>query len=279
MIVERVFGNRHLSITCIYRSFIASILPLCFVLALVLAVGITATNRRIAPAAVELGNEADDTRRRTIRLRPRSCHRLHEAMHSHCRSAVLKGVVLQERDLGECGERLLALRLVLNRALDQRHRDALGRAVGEIRHERVRRLALRNGLGDGDVKGRCDFWDNPSTRRCSDEAPSLSSIVGELHLRALAVGRCMIESQRQATQSLRKPLCTRSIAASRAALKESYGLLIRQHIQRDLIGYFTPVRKPGRDQHTRPSGWQKVWYLIRRADIVVNEEPCRALFR
>jgi hypothetical protein len=78
---------------------------------------------------------------------------------------------------------------------------------------------------------------------------------------------------------LRKRLCTRSIAASRAALKESYGLLIRQHIQRDLIGYFTPVRKPGRDQHTCPSGWQKVWYLIRRADIVVNEEPCRALFR
>jgi hypothetical protein len=46
----------------------------------------------------------------------------------------------------------------------------------------------------------------------------------------------MIKSERQATQSLRKCVCARSIAASRAVLKERYGLLQRQHVKRDLIG-------------------------------------------
>ena len=71
----------------------------------------------------------------------------------------------------------------------------------------------------------------------------------------------MVESERQATESLRKRLCARSIAASRAALKQGYGLLKRQHIKRDLIGQFAPIREPRRDQHARPSGWQKVRYL------------------
>ncbi len=87
----------------------------------------------------------------------------------------------------------------------------------------------------------------------------------------------MVESERQATQSLRKRLCARSIAASRAALKQRYGFLKRQHVKRDLIGHLAPVREPRRDQHARPSGWQKVCYVIRRGDVVVDEEPSRAL--
>jgi hypothetical protein len=39
-------------------------------------------------------------------------------MDCYRRRGVLKGVVLQERNFGERGERLRALRLVLNRALD-----------------------------------------------------------------------------------------------------------------------------------------------------------------
>ena len=70
----------------------------------------------------------------------------------------------------------------------------------------------------------------------------------------------MVESERQATQSLRKRPCARSIAAPRAALKQGYGFLKRQHVKRDLIGQFAPVREPRRDQHARPSGWQKVRY-------------------
>ena len=88
----------------------------------------------------------------------------------------------------------------------------------------------------------------------------------------------MIKSERQATQSLRKHPRPGSIAAARAALKEGYGFLKRKHIECDLIGYLAPVREPRRDQHTRPSGWQKVRYVIRRGDIVVDEEPCRMLF-
>ena len=61
------------------------------------------------------------------------------------------------------------------------------------------------------------------------------------------------------------------IAASRAALKERFGFLKRQHIKSDLICYFAPIREPRRDQHARPSGWQKVYYGIWRGDIVVNQ--------
>ena len=104
--------------------------------------------------------------RRAFCLRPRSCHCLHETMHRHRRRAVLEGVVLQERDFGERGERLQALRFVLNRALDQRHWDALGRALGEIRHERFRRWALRHGLGDGEVEGRGDAPGIARAARC-----------------------------------------------------------------------------------------------------------------
>src|ERR1700730_392836 len=87
----------------------------------------------------------------------------------------------------------------------------------------------------------------------------------------------MIKRERKASQCLRKRLCALCIAAPRAALKQGYRFLKRQHVKRDLIGQFAPVGEPRRDQHTRPSGWQKVRYLIRRGDVVVNEEPCRAL--
>src|SRR5262249_54384874 len=45
----------------------------------------------------------------------------------------------------------------------------------------------------------------------------------------------------------------------------------------DLIGYFAPIREPRRDQHARASRWQKVCYRIWCGDVVVNEQPCRAL--
>ncbi len=58
----------------------------------------------------------------------------------------------------------------------------------------------------------------------------------------------MVERERQVTQSLREYLCARSIAASRAALKQGYCFLKRQHMG--------------------------IW----RADVVINQEPCCALF-
>jgi hypothetical protein len=67
-------------------------------------------------------------------------------MHRHGRGAVLKGVVLHERNFGE---RLYALRLILNSTFDQCYWDALRRALRKIGHERFRPLALRHGLGDG----------------------------------------------------------------------------------------------------------------------------------
>jgi uncharacterized protein YlzI (FlbEa/FlbD family) len=45
------------------------------------------------------------------------------------------------------------------------------------------------------------------------------------------------------------------------------------------ISQFAPIGEPRGDQHARPSGWQKVCYRIWLGDVVVNEEPCRALFR
>ena len=88
----------------------------------------------------------------------------------------------------------------------------------------------------------------------------------------------MVEGERQATQSLRKRACASGVSASRAALKQGYSLLKRQHVKRDLIRQFAPVREPRRDQHARPSGWQQVRNVARCGDIVVDEEPCRALF-
>ena len=158
--------------------------------------------------ATSLRNQSPDgILRRTVCLRPRSCHGLHETMHRHRRRGVLKGVVLQKRDLGERGERFHALHFVLNRALDQRHWDALGRTLGEIGHKGFRRWALCHCLGDGEVESRGDApWIACAARRSVNKARSLLCIVGEAHLRALAVGRRMVESERQATQSLRKRL-------------------------------------------------------------------------
>ena len=80
---------------------------------------------------------------------------------------------------------------------------------------------MRHGLGDGEFEGRGDAPGITYATRCGiDEASSLLSEIAELHLRALAIRRSMIESEWQATQSVRKYLCAHSIAASRAALKE-----------------------------------------------------------
>src|SRR5262249_28534414 len=108
---------------------------------------------------------------------------------------------------------------------------------------------------------------------------SLLCIVTEPHLRALAVCRCMVQGEWQIAQSLCERICARSVAASRTALKEGCGLLKRQHIKRNLIGQFAPIREPRRNQHTRPTGWQKFDYVLWLGDIVVNQEPCRPLSR
>src|SRR5262245_14816380 len=92
----------------------------------------------------------DGILRRTICLRTLSCHGLNETMHCYRRSAILKGVMLQERNFGKCGERFHALHFILNRSLDQYDWDTLRRTLGQIRHECIRRLTLRYGLGDGE---------------------------------------------------------------------------------------------------------------------------------
>src|SRR5262249_48754548 len=151
--------------------------------------------------------------------------------------------------------------------------------MGKIRHERVRRLTLRHGLGDGEVEGCGNASGISYTTRCStNEARNLLCIVAKAHLRALAVCRRVVESERQAIDCFRKRLCASSIAAPRAALKQGYCFLQRQHVKRDLIGLLAPIREPGRDQHARAGGWQKVCYGIWRGDIVVDKQPCRALF-
>src|SRR5262249_27364531 len=159
---------------------------------------------------------------------------------------------------GKRGECFHALRFVLNRPLHECHRDALGRALGEIRHECFSRRALRRSLRNGEVKG---CGDAPgiadTTRRCADEARSLLCIVLKAHLRALAVSGRVVESERQATENLCKRLCPR-IPTSRAAPKEGYCFLQRQHVERDLIGQLAPVREPRRDEYAHPGGWQKV---------------------
>src|SRR5262249_18961349 len=81
------------------------------------------------------------------------------------------------------------------------------------------------------------------------------------------------------TQCIREGLRASSIRSFRPALKQGYSLLRGQHVKRDLISQFAPIREPRRDQDARASGWQKVCYSIWRGDVVVNEEPCRALFR
>ena len=117
-------------------------------------------------------------------------------MHRQRRRFVLKGIVLQKRDFGERGKRFHALNFVLNRAVDQRHGDAVGRTLGKIGHKGFRRRALCHCLGDGEVESRGDApWIACSARRSRNEARSLSCIVAEPRLRALAVGRRMVESE------------------------------------------------------------------------------------
>src|SRR5262245_24144440 len=89
----------------------------------------------------------------------------------------------------------------------------------------------------------------------------------------------MIQSERKAIQSFRKRLCARSIAASRAALKQSYRFLQREHIKRDLLCPSAPIRKARRNTNSRPCGRQQVGNLFWARNVVVNEEPSRALFR
>jgi hypothetical protein len=163
-------------------------------------------------------------------------------MHGYCRRAVLKGVVLQERHFGKRGERLHAVRFVPKCALRQCQGDARGRTLGEIRHERFRRLTLRHSLGDGEIKSCSDTpWITRATRRDGDEHRSFNCIVAKSHLCALAVGGRVVKRERKTTQSTCQRPRARSITAARSVLKKCYRFLKRQNIQRDLIGYFAPV--------------------------------------
>src|SRR6516225_2566994 len=111
---------------------------------------------------------------RTICLRTCSCHRLHETMHRHRRYAILERMVLDERNFDERSERLQALRLVVNRALDQCHWNAFRCALGQIRHERFGSWTLCHGLCDGEVEGRGDAPGiTRATRRSINETRSL----------------------------------------------------------------------------------------------------------
>src|SRR5262245_19431603 len=200
-------------------------------------------------------------------------------MHRHGRRAVLKKVVLQERYFSKRGERSWSLRLFFNCALDEYHWNGLRRAQGQIRHQRFRRLTVRHGLGDGKIKGRGDaFRVIYATREFSYQPRCRCRIIIEARLRKSAVGCCVVESEWEATQGLRKRFCARGIVACRELLKQNYGFLQRQSVERDRLRPAPPFGKARRDQHTRTSGCQKVSYGIWRGDTVIDEEPCCALF-
>ena len=114
-------------------------------------------------------------------------------------------------------------------------------------------------------------------RRRNDKARGLDRIVGKAHLRALAIGCRMLERERQVAKSLRKHLCALSIAASRAALKQGDGFLERQHIKRDFLRPAAPIRKAGCNENPGFCGWQKIGNLVWARNIVVDEQPSRAL--
>src|SRR5262249_61395370 len=112
-------------------------------------------------------------------------------------------MVLDERNVGKRRECLQALCFVLHCALDQCHWGAVGRAVGQIRHERFGRWTLCHGLSDSEVERRGDTPGITDATRCDvNQARSLLCIVTEPHLRALAVCRCMVQGEWQIAQSL-----------------------------------------------------------------------------
>src|SRR5262249_60324964 len=101
--------------------------------------------------------------------------------------------------------------------------------------ERLRGLALRHGLCDGEVEGR---GNTPRirciSRSCDDQPRNSLRIVGEPHLRASAIGSCVVKGEGEATESLRKRLCTNGIIACREFLKQRYGFPNRQSVDLDL---------------------------------------------
>ena len=87
----------------------------------------------------------------------------------------------------------------------------------------------------------------------------------------------MLERERQVAKSLRKHICAFSIAASRAALKQGDGFLERQNIKRDFLRPAAPIRKAGCNENPGFCGWQKIGNLVWARNIVVDEQPRRAL--
>ena len=152
-----------------------------------------------------------------------------------------------------------------NGALNEHHRNALGRTLSEICHQRFRHGALSDSLIDSEVECRRDAPRIPCTpRRSMIKSRRLVRIVGEAHLRAPTVGRRMVQSEWQVPQSLRKRQRASSIAAARAVLKQCYGLLKRQHIKRDFVRPCVPIRKARRDEQPSPSGRQQVGNILWR---------------
>jgi hypothetical protein len=55
-------------------------------------------------------------------------------MERHCLRAVVEGIGLNKRHFGQGTKRFEPRHLVVNRALEERHRNALWRTLGEKRH-------------------------------------------------------------------------------------------------------------------------------------------------
>ena len=201
------------------------------------------------------------------RLGIRSCsrHGLHEAMHRHRRRAVLERVMLDERHFGESGERCHALGLVVYCALDERHRYALRRTLGEKRHECFGRRALPYRVVNREIEGRGDAARIARAARCcGNEARCLRRVGGKAHLCPLASGCRMVERERQPAQRLRKRPCARFVAAPGTVLEKGHRFLDRQHVERHLVRPLAPVREARRDQDPRAGRGQEIGNLLGR---------------
>ena len=101
-------------------------------------------------------------------------------MHSDRRRAVLERVMLDERQFGKRGERLPALGLVVDCALDERHRYALWRTLSQKRHKRFGRRALRYCIVNREIEGRGDASRiTRASRRCGNEARCRRGVSGK----------------------------------------------------------------------------------------------------
>src|SRR5208337_4115132 len=96
-------------------------------------------------------------------------------------------------------------------------------------------------------------------------------------MRAPTKRRRMIQRERQRTQGFREKPCAGLVAESGSLLKKGYRFFDRQHVERNFLGPSSPVGKARRDEQPRPRGRQQIGDLRRARDVVVDEEPGRAL--